>query len=381
MVTPFVVTGALAADPQSAAGRYIQAMRTPWASRKLVFFAGHVPALHNSEVRYLIWRQLRRDVRATTKSHTINCTIGQYAVCRRPMRWLRKQPNSFFINACKSSCGAGAQCGASERSTPDQNLQRLSRKCKRYKTVDFEAEASDYARDSALRWSDRQYLREAMQHRFCLIARGDFPSTPKIAELLAVGAAGGCLPVFVLDFPRSSTRPSQAAVQGAMARTLPFSSWLQYCSFSYFVSRKAAERDMPGVLRALESVSAAEAQEKLAALGKLRSVFGFQNNSTPEMPSATDHIFAEMCTRAKLRRASGSFSDRGAMASTVLGSSGDRQLWSVAEGLLHTGGLPSQASCMVDARMEGTPPTAEVFPEPNSKRLVARRGRQRTPQA
>ena len=145
-------------------------------------------------------------------------------------------------------------------------------------------------------------------------------------------------------------------------------------------SREAAVEDMPGVLRALESVSAAEAQEKLAALGKLRSVFGFQNNSTPEMPSATDHIFAEMCTRAKLRRASGSFSDRGAMASTVLGSSGDRQLWSVAEGLLHTGGLPSQASCMVDARMEGTPPTAEVFPEPNSKRLVARRGRQRMPQ-
>ena len=300
VVTPFVVTGALAADPQSIEGRSVQAMRTPWASRKLVFFAGHVPALHNSKVRYLIWRQLRRDVRATTKSHTINCTIGQYAVCRRPMRWLREQSNSFFINACKSSCGAGAPCGASEHNTPAQNLQRLLYKCKRYKTVDFQAEASDYARDAALRWSDRQYLREAMQHRFCLIARGDLPSTPKIAELLAVGAAGGCLPVFVLGFPRNSTRPSHAAVQSAMAQRLPFSSWLRYCSFSYFVSREAAVEDMPGVLRALESVSAAEAQGKLAALAKLRSVFGFQKNSTPERPSATDHIFAELCTRAKV---------------------------------------------------------------------------------
>ena len=106
--------------------------------------------------------------------------------------------------------------------------------------------------------------------------------------------------LFVLGFPRNSTRPSHAAVQSAMAQRLPFSSWLRYCSFSYFVSREAAVEDMPGVLRALESVSAAEAQGKLAALAKLRSVFGFQKNSTPERPSATDHIFAELCTRAKV---------------------------------------------------------------------------------
>merc|ERR1740139_282359 len=135
MVTPFVVSGALAADPQSPAGRRIQAMQMPWASRKLALFAGHVPALHNSEDRYRIWRQLRRDVRATTKSHTINCSVGQYAVCRRPIKWLREQPNSFFINACKPSCGAGAQCGASEHRTPAQNLLQLQRKCKFHRTA------------------------------------------------------------------------------------------------------------------------------------------------------------------------------------------------------------------------------------------------------
>lgn len=335
IVTPFVVSGALAADPQSPAGRRIQAMQMPWASRKLALFAGHVPALHNSEDRYRIWRQLRRDVRATTKSHTINCSVGQYAVCRRPIKWLREQPNSFFINACKPSCGAGAQCGASEHRTPAQNLLQLQRKCKFHRTVDFEAEAPDFARDSALRWNDRQYLRHTMQHRFCFIVRGDFPSTPKVAELLAVGAAGGCLPVFVLNFPHTATQPSQAPVQDAIAQRLPFNSWLQYCHFSYFVSTKAARTDMAAVLRVLESVSATEAEEKLAALRKLRSVFGFRNNSTPESPSATDHIFAEMCTRAKMRQARGDFSD-------LPVHRGDRE---------HTGALQSQSNCMVDSRI------------------------------
>lgn len=324
---------------------HIQAMRTPWDARKLVLFAGHVPALYNSEVRYHIWRQLRQDQRATTKSHTINCTIGQYAVCQQPISWLRKQPNPYFINACKASCGAGAQCGASEHSTPAQNLQRLRRKCKKYETVDFGAEAADYARDAELRWSDRQYLQETMQHRFCIIARGDFPSTPKIAELLAVGAAGGCLPVFVLDLPPNFNH-TQVAVQSAMAQRLPFYSWLRYCSFSYFVSRKAAVTDMPGVLRALESVSAAEAQGKLAALGKLRRVFGFQKNSTPERPSATDHIFAEMCTRAKRHRASGSFSIDEPGVDRVRG---DRER--TGKGALQSRVADRQSDCMLDARM------------------------------
>jgi hypothetical protein len=30
-----------------------------------------------------------------------------------------------------------------------------------------------------------------MAHRFCVIAPGDFPSTPKITEFVAIGASGG----------------------------------------------------------------------------------------------------------------------------------------------------------------------------------------------
>ena len=38
-----------------------------------------------------------------------------------------------------------------------------------------------------------------MAHKYCLVVPGDFPGTPKIAEMLALGGAGGCIPVFVSD--------------------------------------------------------------------------------------------------------------------------------------------------------------------------------------
>ena len=43
-----------------------------------------------------------------------------------------------------------------------------------------------------------EYLRLAMGHRFCLVAPGDYPSTHKVAEAMALGGSGGCIPVFVV---------------------------------------------------------------------------------------------------------------------------------------------------------------------------------------
>ena len=68
-------------------------------------------------------------------------------------------------------------------------------------------ELADMAR-SAVNLPAGRYFKAAMGHRFCLAAPGDFVSTPKITEYVAMGAAGGCLPLLVLDGPAAGTLPS-----------------------------------------------------------------------------------------------------------------------------------------------------------------------------
>jgi hypothetical protein len=52
-------------------------------------------------------------------------------------------------------------------------------------------------------WSQHEYARAAMSHRFCLAARGDDTGTPKQMEL-SFGARGGCIPVLVVNPERPS---------------------------------------------------------------------------------------------------------------------------------------------------------------------------------
>ena len=58
-----------------------------------------------------------------------------------------------------------------------------------------------------------------MSHRFCLVAPGDFTSTHKITETIAIAAAGGCLPVLVLpggakDAPTQAISKRVAQAEG-----------------------------------------------------------------------------------------------------------------------------------------------------------------------
>ena len=66
-----------------------------------------------------------------------------------------------------------------------------------------------------------------MSHRFCLVAPGDFVATHKITEAVALGGAGGCIPLFVL--------PTKHRVESM----LPYTRWLDYCAIDY-VPRLAA---------------------------------------------------------------------------------------------------------------------------------------------
>ena len=75
-----------------------------------------------------------------------------------------------------------------------------------------------------------------MRFRFFLVAPGDFISTPKLAEVMAMGGTGGPLPVIVL--------PAKVHT----VRMLPYADRIDYCSFAFIVSAKTAKTNMRGVL-------------------------------------------------------------------------------------------------------------------------------------
>ena len=337
VVTPFVVS-----KPEWLAGApgatVPEALRSRWRERKLLFFAGHTPRLFGSRwghsgVRFDAWQQLRRDARATTKSHSINCTVGAFADCSRLSRdFLQRQTSEWFVRRCLPYCRPGAQlanasasavagvCGASLRWSPKQNLARLQRDCKSYAHVQFTPGLlADMHRDASLDWSYDAYLKQAMGHKFCLVARGDMPGTPKINEMIAMGGAGGCLPLFVVNVrPPGTTLAGEArgseggegggglrgqsSFADALRRSLPYTRWLDWCDAAFFVSEFAARQQMPAVLAALERVTPAQAAAKRRALRSLRPAFGFWSNSSPNAPSATDFILGELCAMARHAR-------------------------------------------------------------------------------
>ena len=331
IVSPFVVS-----RPDWLAGASSDAHPpddlTPWARRKLVFFVGHLPKVTIARTRFDVWRQLRNDPRVTTKSHTGLCLIGSYSNCKRhsdaTLRDMAARGNnSFFVSRCWEWCGgerarlAGISCGASTLRTPHDNYLSMKRECKHYENVDLsDGLISDLRRDASLDWSEREYLRRAMAHKFCLVVQGDFPGTPKIAEMLAIGAAGGCLPVFALRVPiarrghhgvgaRSGAAGGRWAGGGvetslteAVRASLPFARWLDYCRVSLLVSEHAVRHNASAVLEALNALPRARIESMRTELRRVRTAFGFWANSTPDAPSATDFIFAELCVFAKAFR-------------------------------------------------------------------------------
>ena len=56
-----------------------------------------------------------------------------------------------------------------------------------------------------------------MQHRFCAVAPGDTWSTKKIAEVVAIGGAGGCIPLIVVPRPPVGCACTYACVCTACA--------------------------------------------------------------------------------------------------------------------------------------------------------------------
>ena len=302
-VTPFVVS-----KPGWLSGSAPAPATVPWRERKLLFYTGHVPKLQIAQLRYLIWRQVRRDPRVTTKSHSINCTIGAYSYCRAGGAFLAAQPSSFFATYCTAFCSpserqAKVACGGSSGVPASTNLKWFQMRCRSYRGVNFTDEMADYDRDSRARWNYSEYLSRARRHRFCLVVPGDFVSTPKLSEMVALGGAGGCIPVIVMQYKMNGDRPNESSAAQNIEMRLPHSDWLDYCDIAYFVSESTATAKMAMVLQKLDGVSDSMAEAKLRGLREARDAFSYRAGSTIAAPSATDFILAGMCELAKQYRA------------------------------------------------------------------------------
>lgn len=73
-VAPFVIASPrwLVAPTAHRRAEAATSRRGTWMSRQLLLFSGHVPKLYQSNVRYRLWRGLRRDGRVTTHSHSVS---------------------------------------------------------------------------------------------------------------------------------------------------------------------------------------------------------------------------------------------------------------------------------------------------------------------
>ena len=275
-----------------------------WEARKLLFMSGHVPKLFNSAVRYLLWKGLHASPHlATVRSSTIGCNIGAYNVCTAPAR-VDAEAATFCRDWCR---GDGQNGGGSQYlSKCTASAAALRRMCTRpsrgyLAQVDYGREADALlAASRQPRLSHAAYLGLGMSHRFCVVAPGDFVATHKVAEAMALGGAGGCLPLFVVP------------PKGDAAELLPYIRWLDYCAVSVLVAEDDATRRMPAVLRALQALPAAEIAAKRETLRSVRDAFVVRARSSPQRPSAAEYVLAEACAAARGLRGQANRSRRAA---------------------------------------------------------------------
>jgi len=240
-----------------------------------------VPKLHQSTIRFNLWKQLRSRDDSTVYSTTIGCTIGAYEVCRNATRVEHE-----WATFCLAQCGA---VGLSDETDCAKDAKHLRAQCRAYRHInDWPGVLADMPR-ATRRLSHSEYLGAALSHRFCLVARGDLLSTHKIAETMAIGGAGGCLPVLVVP---------QSGVQSM----LPYTRWLDYCSVAFILRESDAKTRLPALIDRLREVTADEAAAKHRALAAVRAAFVFREGSSPRRPCASEFVLDEACALARLWR-------------------------------------------------------------------------------
>ena len=201
--------------------------------------------------RYLLWRAWRRELeRVSIYTKDIARALTAHHICTQPERW-EAERTTF----CQKDCGRA-------------HANRVSKQCSAVPILQEGPVGRRAARRA--RNQPRPAQRELFQGgdgpsvlRDCA---GRLPSTPKITEFVAVGAAGGCLPVVVVPSP----------VRDGARRQLPYAStWLDYCEIAFIVPESAVgnSTEMRLVLDRLNAVTEEAAEVKRAALRRVRDAF------------------------------------------------------------------------------------------------------------
>ena len=210
LVTPFVVASPdwLTSDEHDAA--VAQPAHVPWERRKLLFFAGHTPVLHISNVRWNLWRVLQGDSRVTLYSpdlihqvvHARACAVGaRYAdtdTKRAPAvrAFLHQECARYcvvhgdaFLLKCSSSSSSTAELCAQYLRSPHLGASVQKRHCRILAAHNMTGASEELI--APVRLSQDAYMAEIMKHRFCLIAPGDDMSTHKIGETARLARCRG----------------------------------------------------------------------------------------------------------------------------------------------------------------------------------------------
>ena len=210
LVTPFVVASPdwLTSDEHDAA--VAQPAHVPWERRKLLFFAGHTPVLHISNVRWNLWRVLQGDSRVTLYSpdlihqvvHARACAVGaRYADTdskRAPAvrAFLHQECARYcvahgdaFLPKCSSSSSSTAELCAQYLRSPHLGASAQKRHCRILAAHNVTGASEELI--APVRLSQDAYMAEIMKHRFCLIAPGDDMSTHKIGETARLARCRG----------------------------------------------------------------------------------------------------------------------------------------------------------------------------------------------
>eukprot|EP00966_Prymnesium_polylepis_P226698 5244712-Prymnesium_polylepis.1 len=178
------------------------------------------------------------------------------------------------------------------RMSHERALDALFARCKAYERVPFGDEMQQDLARASQRLTHARYLQEALNHKFCLVASGDYPSTHKVSEALAIGGAGGCIPVFVVP------GPSSVPLSQRLARWLPYTRWLDYCDVAYLLEEHSVVHNVDSIVAQLRAVGAADARRMHRRLRRVRAAFVFRRGSTLKDPSAPQYILNEACHAA-----------------------------------------------------------------------------------
>jgi hypothetical protein len=230
--------------------------------------AGHMPKAYISSIRFNVWKQLITVNDSTIVSSSIRCTYGAFHECAS-LNAMKKTVN-YFRHFCKPFC-ASSSC---KHIAPTYNV--FQQKCRAYRGVQFDALPQIF---TSTKLSETKYIENAFNHRFCIVAPGDFFATHKIAESIVIGGMGGCIPIIVVS-PKPSTM-------------LPFLRWFDYCKAAVLISVRTATHNLMQIVQNV--LPKVDIEKKRAYLRKHYHAFV----SSYATPSVGDYILAEMCAHAE----------------------------------------------------------------------------------